>query len=391
MKIMMMHVLAYLPDPERGGAPKANRSLLEGLARRGHECRVVAPFFDHATQYRGGHYEEELRARGIRIEEDRARVRHEGVDLQLHRARPWQLYAFFDEQMRAFQPDWILVPSEIHSYMGLEVALEACPGRVVYLSQTTMCLPFGPASANPDGRASWFLGQARGILTISEYLRDYIARHGDLASTVAPLPVYGSGPFPDLGSFDDGLVTMVNPSAVKGFKIFEGLARALPEVQFGAVPLWGTTASERESLAALPNVELLKASGNIEDILARTRMLLVPSVWEEAFGYICIDAMLRGVPVISSDVGGLPEAKLGVDYILPVRPIDGYGVWDRVWQTPNPRVPEQDLGPWIDAVRLLLSDRDRYEVLSVESREKAHAFLERADAAHIEAYLESLS
>ena len=36
---------------------------------------------------------------------------------------------------------------------------------------------------------------------------------------------------------------------------------------------------------------------------------------------IVVEAMLRGVPVIASNTGGLPEAKLGVPYVLPVTPI----------------------------------------------------------------------
>ena len=47
-----------------------------------------------------------------------------------------------------------------------------------------------------------------------------------------------------------------------------------------------------------------------------TRILLVPSLWGEAFGLVVVEAMLRGIPVLASNVGGLVEAKLGVDYIL---------------------------------------------------------------------------
>ncbi len=45
----------------------------------------------------------------------------------------------------------------------------------------------------------------------------------------------------------------------------------------------------------------------------------MPSLWDETFGYACVEAMARGVPVIASAVGGLSEAKLGVPYSVPVR------------------------------------------------------------------------
>lgn len=38
--------------------------------------------------------------------------------------------------------------------------------------------------------------------------------------------------------------------------------------------------------------------------------LVVPSLWVEAFGQVTVEAMACGVPVVTSDVGGLPETNL---------------------------------------------------------------------------------
>ncbi len=35
-------------------------------------------------------------------------------------------------------------------------------------------------------------------------------------------------------------------------------------------------------------------------------MLVVPSVWFEPFGMVVVDAMALGVPVVASNIGGLP-------------------------------------------------------------------------------------
>ena len=90
---------------------------------------------------------------------------------------------------------------------------------------------------------------------------------------------------------------------------------------------------------------------NVDDILRRTRVLLVPSLWAEARSRIVVEAMLRGVPVMASDIGGIPEAKLGVDYLLPVRPIEKYQSRLDEQMVPLADLPAQDIGPWQAALR----------------------------------------
>ena len=45
-------------------------------------------------------------------------------------------------------------------------------------------------------------------------------------------------------------------------------------------------AADRAALAQLPNVRLLEPSEDIDQIFAQTRVLLAPSLWDEAFGRI---------------------------------------------------------------------------------------------------------
>ncbi len=168
------------------------------------------------------------------------------------------------------------------------------------------------------------LKRAAGIIAVSNYLKTYIRVWGGLDSVAISLPVYGNPPFPYLGSLDNDFITMVNPSAIKGIAIFLELARALPGGRFAAVPTWATTAADRLALKQFPNVEMLQPTEDIDQIFARTRIILTPSLWGEAFGRIVVEAMLRGIPVLASNLGGLPEAKLGVDYLLPVAPIARY-------------------------------------------------------------------
>ena len=117
---------------------------------------------------------------------------------------------------------------------------------------------------------------------------------------------------------------MVNPCAVKGIDIFVALAARMPHLRFAAVPTWGTNASDLDLLNAQPNITRLDPVDNIEDLLRKTRVMVVPSVWAEARSRIVVEAMLHGVPVVASDAGGIREAKLGVPYLIPVNPIRHY-------------------------------------------------------------------
>ena len=159
-----------------------------------------------------------------------------------------------------------------------------------------------------------------------------------------------------LGDPANEFVTFANPCAVKGISIFLALADAFPATQFAAVPTWGTNAQDRAALHARPNLHMLDPVDNIEHLMQRTRVLLVPSLWAEARSRIIVEAMLCGVPVMASDIGGIPEAKMGVPYLLPVNPITKYRQALDEQMVPVAEVPPQDAAPWRDALARLLND-----------------------------------
>jgi glycosyltransferase involved in cell wall biosynthesis len=285
----------------------------------------------------------------------------------------------------------VLVSSEDLSHVLLREVHAAAPDRLVYLAHTPQFYPFGPASWNPDRQATEIVRGARAIVAIAHYTASYIQDHAGAAATVIHPPIYGDPPYARFGSFDSGYLLMVNPSIVKGISIFRALAESFPELPFAALTGWGTTSSDRTSLERLPNVTVLSPVACIEEVLSKSRLLLMPSLWYEGFGLVAMEAMLRGLPVISSDAGGLVEAKQGTAYVVPVRPIEQFEpVFDEA-HMPKPVPVEQDIEPWKRALRSLLADRDAYTAESDRSRGAALRFVTSLRASAFEDLLLSLT
>ena len=387
MRILLAHNSLYYPA--HGGGDKSNRLLLEALAARGHECRVVSRL------ERFGHLEQEellkqLSSRGIAAREHDGIVHFSlhGADVHVLADHP-HLRAYFNSQIAAFRPEVILTSTDDPAQLLLECALRS-PARVAYLARATIAVPFGPDSAFVSPAKAAGLGNVDLVVGVSQYVADYIRRWSGIEAIHVPISLQDPGPYPELGSFDNEFVTMVNPCAIKGISIFLALARNMPDIRFAAVPTWGTSAQDRAALVALPNVTLLQPVDRIDELLARTKALLVPSLWAEARSRIIVEAMLRGVPVLAANVGGIPEAKLGVDYLLPVEPIEKYLPQVDAQMVPVPIVPPQDIGPWQRSLERVTSDREHHTLLSQASRAAALEYTQTHGVELFEAHLEDL-
>jgi len=385
MRILLAASASYVPP--RGGATRANLAWLDRLAAAGHQCRVVCAALPDSAGKR-----EQMRQEGVTDVQAR-----DGVERSVRGSiavtaveDPARRVQTLGGEIRAFHPDWVLVSSEDVGHRLLRQAHDAAPGRVVFLAHTPQFLPFGPESWNPDPQAAHLAAQAAAIVVIGRHMASYIREPlGRVASLIHP-PIYGAGPWPRLARFEDGLATMINPCAVKGVDLFAALAARLPEVRFGWVPGWGTTSEDRRRLAALPNVEPLPNARTIDDLLARTRVLLMPSLWYEGFGLIVVEAMLRGIPVISSEAGGLLEAKMGTRFAIPTPPVKRYQMVFDDRGMPRPVLPPLDAGPWVEALSTLLADRAVYERESAVSCDRAAQFVAEIDPGALEKLLSDL-
>src|SRR2546423_7818270 len=149
MRILLTATASYVPP--RGGATRSNLIWLDQMAQAGHTCRIICG------------------------------ASAEGAELRFHESiavfavpDPARRIQVLRQQIREFQPDWVLVSSEDLGHGLLREAHHGAPGRVVYLAHTPQFFPFGPASWNSDPQGADVLKHAAGIVAIGRYMAAYI-------------------------------------------------------------------------------------------------------------------------------------------------------------------------------------------------------------------------
>jgi glycosyltransferase involved in cell wall biosynthesis len=393
LRILLTSNASYLPP--RGGSTRSNLEYLRALAEHGHQCRVISGAAEIATAEQQNRVREELQDQHFDISFAARLARDPMAKGNIDKIEVIAVRDFLrnphivSNQVSEWRPDWLLVSSEDLSHTLLRQSARAAPGRIVYLAHTPQWFPFGPAAWNPDKDAAAILQNAAAIVVISNAMAVYVERHLGRKPVLAHPAIYGAGPWPVLSRFDHS-IGMINPCAVKGIGTFLALADLLPDRKFAALPGWGTTRHDIENLKRRKNISLAPRVRDIEQFLQRLSLLLMPSVWLEGFGLIVMEALLRGVPVIASDSGGLREAKAGTHFVIPTRVVEKYEAVYDDRNMPRPVLPPQNVEPWIIAIHELTKSRESYEEEVRRGREAAIRFVQNIDRFALEKMLQSL-
>lgn len=270
-----------------GGDGTLTHTMLTGLMRMGVDCRYVGTFGDYVTRKLG------------RLDELAVPY---ALDAELLRYRlPYSVTLATDETFRSvveqtiveFEPD--VVFSQLDEAREI-LALAKRHGcrTALYVLDLEYAENFRALEAEPDL-----------VFTASQSARAEVSRRYGRDSHVLYPPV-------DVEAYRtprrEECVTMVNPIPVKGVEIALSLAEALPRQEFLFVEGWGTDPAVVARIERLPNATYLRKQLDMRAVYARTRVLLVPSQWQEAFGRVVVEAQASGIPVIASRTGGLPEA-----------------------------------------------------------------------------------
>ena len=109
-------------------------------------------------------------------------------------------------------------------------------------------------------------------------------------------------------------VVFIGDSKVKGLSLVEKIAAKIPETDFF---LFGRNTLKEKRI---DNIVYCTWQRDVLKIYKRAKLVIVPSLWQEAYGRVARESIILGIPVLVSNIGGLPEAvnfdknKLVIDY-----------------------------------------------------------------------------
>jgi len=214
---------------------------------------------------------------------------------------------------------------------------------------------------NSSYKTSRWLSEMDAVLTCSEFQRQSYLTALNLNSTALPSPINLTETVAT--EHEPIFFTAINPSIEKGAFFLARLAEELsvrrPDLPMLFIESRGSGGQlVRAGMAGgfdLRRHENLMFASTVSvpaEIFRGTRVLLVPSVCEEAFGRVAAEALLNGVPPIVSDRGGLPEAANGGGFVLPLP----------VSLTLETRMPvgAEDVTPWLELILRLADDEEYY-------------------------------
>lgn len=125
---------------------------------------------------------------------------------------------------------------------------------------------------------------------------------------------------------EENRVTFINPCELKGDKIAFQIAERLAWIPFLFVEGWPMNDEQYKKMhlriKESRNIEWMNNTLDMRSVYKRTRILLVPSQCEEAWGRVVAEAQINGIPVLASNIGGLPESVGSGGVLIDAKMVD---------------------------------------------------------------------
>jgi N-acetyl-alpha-D-glucosaminyl L-malate synthase BshA len=214
---------------------------------------------------------------------------------------------------------------------------------------------------------TWSINESDGVTAVSDYLRQETYDHFDVTKDIEVIPNFiDTDRFvrQDKEHFKQALcpngekviVHISNFRPVKNAKqVVEVFSRLRDDLHVklllvGDGPDRVPTERKARELGVYDDIRFLGKQDPVEEILSIADVFLMPS-GSETFGLAALEAMACEVPVVASDVGGLPE--------LIVHGETGF------------LCPLDDIEEFTECTRVLLTDDDLHSEMAAAARQRA--------------------
>jgi len=321
--------------PTYGGSGVVATELGKGLATRGHNV--------HFISY----------ARPMRLDEFHENISFHEVTFS---AYPLFEYPPYDLALASHLVDIIkyqkldllhvhyAIPHATSAYLAKQILGET--GRSIPVITTLHGTDITIVGSDPSYApvVTFSINKSDGVTAVSEYLRRETCERFDIEKKIEVIPN-----FIDLKRFSksekshfkkalcpNGEKVLVHVSNFREVKRVSDTVEIFHKVLQSGIPAHlllvgdGPDRAKVESrcreLGICGKVRFLGKQEKIEDILSIADLFLIPS-GSETFGLAALEAMSCSVPVISSDIGGLPELNIHGEtgYLCPLGDTDAMG------------------------------------------------------------------
>ncbi|WP_066354368.1 glycosyltransferase [Aliarcobacter skirrowii] len=119
-------------------------------------------------------------------------------------------------------------------------------------------------------------------------------------------------------------ILMVGTSTKKGIKTFKYLSKEFKNLNFIII---GDSSIKGNNPLVEENLTTYGWVSDVNTFIKNADCVLVPSLWEEPFGRISIEAQFARKPILVSDAGGLPETVLYKSHMIVEK--DNYKLWEK--------------------------------------------------------------
>jgi N-acetyl-alpha-D-glucosaminyl L-malate synthase BshA len=314
--------------PMVGGSGAVAAELGKQLARRGHEIHFVS----YRPPFRLGDFQQNVCFHEVDVS-SYPLFEYPPHDLAL---AVKMAEVARDHQVELFHVHYA-IPHAIAGLLAQQMLGDRAPRLVTTLHGTDITLVGQDRSFFEITRFG--IERSNGVTAVSEFLRRMTLEEFQVRREIEVIPnfvdvsLYSTEPRDRSAYAAPGQKVLLHISNFRPVKRVLDVVRILERVsrEVDAVLLMVGEGPERSSAQALARrlglqdrLRFLGLQQSIEEIAGMADVFLLPSELE-SFGVSALEALASGVPVVGSDVGGLPEVVKHAEsgYLLPVGEVEG--------------------------------------------------------------------